>query len=237
MTVRFLQSAIIIILLTSNGFSADVPKTLESEHAATEEDISPFLKMEFDHAPLIDPALADNGLNKQSPEDSDIPVVVNDKVEGFIKYFQTNGKWFFVKWLGRSTRYLPMIKEILDENGLPDDLAYLALIESGFSPYARSQAKAVGMWQFIQWTARVNGLRVDWWIDERRDPEKATRAAARHLNDLYGKFGSWHLAAAGYNGGEGRIRRALRDYPAEDFWTLANYKMAMKRETRDYVPK
>ncbi len=167
----------------------------------------------------------------------DVPVVVNKEVERFIKYFQTTGKRFFAKWLVRSGKYLPMIKRILKENDLPEDLAYLALIESGFSPHARSHANAVGIWQFMLWTGRHNGLRTDWWIDERKDPEKASYAAARHLTDLYAQFDSWYLAAAGYNAGAGRIRKAIRRNKTEDFWEIAKNKRSLKRETRNYIPK
>ena len=167
----------------------------------------------------------------------DVPVVVNKEVERFIKHFQTSGKKYFKKWLVRSGRYLPMIKKILKDSGLPEDLAYLALIESGFNPHARSRANAVGMWQFMLWTGRHNGLRTDWWIDERKDPEKASYAAAKHLGDLYSQFDSWYLAAAGYNAGAGRIRKAIRRNRTEDFWEIAKNRRSLKRETRNYIPK
>ena len=167
----------------------------------------------------------------------DVPVVVNNKVELFIKYFQTRGRKYFEKWLAMSERYLPMLKDIFRQNGLPEDLAYLALIESGFNPNAKSRAKAVGMWQFMKWTGQKYGLKVDTWVDERRNPEKATWAAARYLKDLYGIFNSWHLAAASYNAGEGRIMRAVKKHKTDDFWVMAKQKKAFKRETRDYIPK
>jgi len=167
----------------------------------------------------------------------DVPVVVNDKVEFFIKYFQTRGRKHFEKWLARSERYLPMLKDIFRQSGLPEDLAYLPLIESGFNPNAKSRARAVGMWQFMKWTGKKYGLQVNSWIDERRDPEKATWAAARYLKDLYGLFNSWHLAAASYNAGEGRVMRALKKHKTDDFWVVAKQKRALKKETRDYIPK
>lgn len=167
----------------------------------------------------------------------DVPVVVNDKVEFFIKYFQTRGRKHFEKWLARSERYLPMLKDIFRQSGLPEDLAYLPLIESGFNPNAKSRARAVGMWQFMKWTGKKYGLQVNSWIDERRDPEKATWAAARYLKDLYGLFNSWHLAAASYNAGEGRMMRALKKHKTDDFWVVAKQKRALKKETRDYIPK
>ncbi len=167
-----------------------------------------------------------------------VPVVVNRKVEWFINHFQTEGKWYFAKWLGRTGGYDNLIKGILREEGLPEDLFYVALIESGLSPTARSRSNAVGMWQFIKPTATRYGLRVDRWIDERRDPEKSTMAAARFLKHLYGRFGSWHLAMAGYNAGEGRVRRAVRRYGSSDYWVLSKYRRgAFRRETRSYVPK
>ncbi|OGQ48335.1 MAG: hypothetical protein A2W63_03995 [Deltaproteobacteria bacterium RIFCSPLOWO2_02_44_9] len=167
----------------------------------------------------------------------DVPVVVNDKVEFFIRYFQTRGRKYFEKWLARSERYLPMLKEILRQNNLPEDLAYIALIESGFNPNARSRARAVGIWQFMKWTGKKYGLTIDLWVDERKDPEKATWAAARYLKNLYGLFNSWHLAAASYNAGEGRIMRAVRKQKTDDFWIVAKQKKLLKRETRDYIPK
>jgi membrane-bound lytic murein transglycosylase D len=169
--------------------------------------------------------------------DPEIPIVVNRKVRWFIKYFQTDARYYFVKWLSRTRSYEPLIKGILREEGLPEDLFYLALIESGLNPVARSRANAVGIWQFIKPTALRHGLRVDWWIDERRDPEKATRAAAMYLRNMHDRFGSWYLAAAGYNGGENRVRRAIRDFKSTDFWELARTRRAFKRETRSYVPK
>ncbi len=173
----------------------------------------------------------------QAPPPYDVPVVVNKDVERFIKYFQTRGRKSFTRWLVRSGKYLPMIKEILRENDLPEDLAYLALIESGFNPHARSRANAVGIWQFMLWTGRYNGLRTDWWIDERKDPEKASRAAARHLSDLYEQFDSWYLAAAGYNAGAGKVRKAIRRNKTTDFWEIAKNRRTLKKETRNYIPK
>lgn len=161
---------------------------------------------------------------------------MNERVRSWVHYFQTAIGERFATYLGRKTRYEPMIRRKLREAGLPQDLIYLALIESGMNPNAYSRASAVGLWQFISGTGRQYGLEISYWIDERRDPEKATDAAVRHLKDLYDEFGSWYLAAAGYNGGPNRVRRGLRTVPGATFWDLADRRLLL-RETRDYVPK
>ena len=168
--------------------------------------------------------------------DFDIPIVINARVEQFIQYFQTTGKKVFTHWLARSERYIPFMRNLLRENGLPEDLVYMALIESGFNPYAYSRSKASGPWQFIYLTGKRYGLKVTWWVDERRDPEKSTIAAVKYLKDLYDLFECWYLAAAGYNAGEGKIVNAMKRYRTEDFWELTKYRY-LKRETKDYVPQ
>jgi membrane-bound lytic murein transglycosylase D len=173
---------------------------------------------------------------KESEITFDIPIVINDKVESFINYFQNVHRKAFASWLERSGRYIPMMKVVLKEHGLPEDLVYMALIESGFNPKAYSRRRASGPWQFIIRTGKRYGLDNNWWIDERRDPEKSTIAAAQHLKDLYDQFSSWYLAAAGYNAGAGKISRAIQRYRTEDFWELTKHKY-LKRETRHYVPK
>lgn len=165
-----------------------------------------------------------------------IPLVMNDRVQFWIDYFEGRGREHFSRYLRRSTKYIPMMKKILHEQGLPEDLVYLALIESGFNPQAYSRAKATGAWQFISQTGRRYGLDADQWHDERRDPEKATVAASKYLKDLYTRYNDWYLAAAGYNAGEGKIDRAIRKYGTEDFWELTQGKY-LKPETKDYVPK
>jgi membrane-bound lytic murein transglycosylase D len=168
---------------------------------------------------------------------SDIPLTLNSKVEYFLYYFQTNGKPSFSRWLSRSSRYIPMMKEILKREGMPEDLVYVAMIESGFHMHARSWANAVGPWQFISGTGRRYSLRIDQWIDERKDPVKATVAAALYLKELYGMFkGDWYLAAAGYNAGENKILRAISMYNTSDFWEISRGSY-LKRETKEYVPK
>lgn len=158
------------------------------------------------------------------------------RIERFIRYFQTKGRHRFEVWLSRSGKYSAMMREILAKYGLPGDLVYLALIESGFSPQAYSVARAAGPWQFIAGTARRYGLRVDWWADERRDYEKSTHAAASYLRDLYGLFDSWPLATAAYNAGEKKIQRAVARYKTQDYSKLIRYRY-LSRETRNYVPK
>jgi membrane-bound lytic murein transglycosylase D len=161
---------------------------------------------------------------------------LTNPIDKFIRYFQTRGRDRFGLYLSRSGKYAEMMRKILAKYGLPDDLIYLALIESGFSPKAYSVAKAAGPWQFIAETGRRYGLRIDWWADERRDAEKSTHAAASYLKDLYGMFDSWPLAAAAYNAGEGKIARAVNRYRSDDYAQLIRYRY-LKQETKDYVPK
>ena len=166
----------------------------------------------------------------------DIPIVINEKVEHFLHYFQTAGRKHFTNWLARSEKYIPFMRDVLKEQGLPEDLVYLAMIESGFNPYAYSRAKAMGPWQFIYLTGKRYGLKSNWWVDERRDPEKSTIAAARYLKDLYDMFECWYLAAAGYNAGENKIANGIKRYRTEDFWELTKYRY-LKQETKHYVPQ
>jgi membrane-bound lytic murein transglycosylase D len=166
----------------------------------------------------------------------DIPITINDAVERWLEYFQADGRQNFRIYLERAGRYEPMMRAIFRDAGLPEDLVYLSLIESGFSPRAYSRARAVGLWQFIASTGRLYDLQVSYWIDERRDPILATKAAAAHLKDLHDEFGSWYLAAAAYNGGANRVRRSIRRSGTDDFWTLAQRRY-LRRETRNYVPK
>lgn len=163
-------------------------------------------------------------------------VIEHPRVRHYIREFSVNQKDYFAKTLARSGRYFPMIAGVLREEGLPEELAYLALVESNFFPQASSRAGAVGLWQFIPATGRRYALRIDSWVDERRDPAKATRAAAAYLKNLHDYFGRWFLATAAYNAGEGTINRALRKSGATDFWTLKT-KAKLSEETRNFVPK
>jgi membrane-bound lytic murein transglycosylase D len=156
----------------------------------------------------------------------------NDRVQKWIRYFTGKGKASFVKWIHRSGKYRDTAARILAEEGLPPELVNLALIESGFNPNAYSHAHAVGMWQFIASTGRIYGLRIDWWVDERRDPVRSCRAAARYLRDLNEALDSWPLALAAYNSGQRCVERAIKRSRTTDYWELR-----LPRETRDFVPK
>lgn len=164
-------------------------------------------------------------------------------VEKYFNYFTHKARKTMVRWLERSQPYLPYVRRVFTQYGLPQDLVLLPFVESGYNVRAYSWAGAGGMWQFMKGTGRLYGLKSDWWIDERRDPYKATDAAARHLRDLYDKFGDWYLALAAYNAGEGKISRALKKAGCNDFFELTkkNRKLSrrvrLKLETRHYVPK
>ena len=166
-----------------------------------------------------------------APVTYDLPVVMNERVKKSIVYFQTVAKDAFRKYLSRSKRYRWLFDEVLEQHGLPNDLVYLSLVESGYNPHAYSWARAMGLWQFIASTGRMYGLDRSWWVDERKDPIKSSHAAARFLKDLYDKFGDWELAMAAYNGGPGRVSRTMAKQKTDDFWQLR-----LKRQTMDYVP-
>jgi membrane-bound lytic murein transglycosylase D len=153
-----------------------------------------------------------------------------------ISFFSEKIKEKFSLWLSRSGKYLDLMKGILKEKDVPEEIVFLSLIESGFNPFAYSPARAAGYWQFIASTAKRYGLKINWWRDERRDPVKSTEAAANYLKDLYEMFGSWNLAMAAYNAGEGKILKALNKTKTDDYWSLLNTRY-IKSETKDYVPK
>lgn len=168
--------------------------------------------------------------------DFDYPVVINEDVIKWIQYFQTRGRKAFVTWLRRAEDVIPQAVPVLEKHGLPKDLIYLAMIESGFNNKATSVARAAGTWQFMRATGRNFGLKLNDYVDERRDPEKATVAAARYLTYLYTLFGDWHLAAASYNAGEGRVSRSMRGQEDKSFFGLSAARR-LPNETRNYVPK
>ena len=166
---------------------------------------------------------------------SDLPLMMNDYVAGYISYFSSRGRGVFERALVRSGRYREMIQRIFQEQGVPQDLIYLAQAESGFKPLALSRARARGMWQFMASRGVGYGLRRTWWVDDRQDPERSTLAAARHLKDLYNQFGDWYLAMAAYNSGPGNVQQAVQRTGYADFWEL--YKRdVLPKETKNYVP-
>jgi membrane-bound lytic murein transglycosylase D len=166
---------------------------------------------------------------------SDLPLMMTDQVAGYITYFSGRGRGTLESALIRSGRYEDMIRRVLKQEGVPQDLIYLAQAESGFHPLALSRVGARGIWQFMASRARGYGLQRDWWVDDRQDPEKATRAAARHLKDLYQQFGDWYLAMAAYNSGPGTVQSAVKRTGYADFWELYR-RNVLPKETRNYVP-
>ena len=166
----------------------------------------------------------------------DLPIPLNERVLNYVELFQTRLREFLSEGLQRGAEYLPMIQSVFRAEGLPLDLAYVPLIESAFKPTALSRAKAKGVWQFMTGTGLENGLKHDWYVDERSDPEKATQAAAKYFKSLYKMFDDWHLAMASYNGGPGRMQRAIKRSGRSDFWSLTATSRYLPRETRNYVP-
>lgn len=205
-------------------------KTIDKSLVAVDAD-----KVSSEIAEFIKPVELEIGKAKFTiidDREGHIPILHNQQVENAIKFFQTRGRDQFEIWLKRYVVYYDLIIEILHEYSLPDELVFLALIESGMNPKAYSRANAVGMWQFVYATGKRYGLNRTWWIDERRDPVKATRAACAHLVDLYEMFDDWYLAMSAYNAGAGRIQRATRLHQTSDYWQL----YSLPRETRNYIP-
>jgi membrane-bound lytic murein transglycosylase D len=187
--------------------------------------------------PSAPPELKDAVRSNLKNVEHDIPIPLNQRVLSYVELFQGRLHDFIEEGMKRGSKYLPMIQNVFRAEGLPLDLAYVPLIESAFKPNALSRAKAKGVWQFMTGTALENGLRRDWYIDERSDPEKATVAAAKYLRTLNKIFqGDWHLALASYNGGPGRLQRAVKRAGIDDFWKLAEKPKILPRETREYVP-
>jgi membrane-bound lytic murein transglycosylase D len=225
---------------TGDTTSPTVPssgaQSTDAQQAAT--DAAPTVPGTIIDEPAEEPEDNPEGTTPPADEEItyDVPIVINESVEGHLEYFQTTIRERFAMWLQRSKQYLPVMKEIFKQHDLPEDLVFVALIESGFNPYAYSRSKAVGPWQFITGTGRRYGLKINEWIDERRDPVKSTDAAARYLKDLYVQFGSWPLALASYNAGEGKVARAIARTRSDDFWKIKQTRH-LRPETRNYVPK
>ena len=214
-------------LATGDGFT---------EQAAEPASIDQLLTIStFDTAPPT-AATTENVEADLRETTHDLPIPLNDRVLRYVELFQGRLRDFLTEGLARGAQYLPMIQSVFRAEGLPLDLAYVPLIESAFKPTALSRAKARGVWQFMRGTGLENGLQQDWYIDERSDPEKATLAAAKYFRTLYRMFDDWHLAMASYNGGPGRMQRAIKASRRNDFWSLTATSRYLPRETREYVP-
>ncbi|QJB55617.1 lytic transglycosylase domain-containing protein [Pseudodesulfovibrio sp. zrk46] len=246
-SMRLLLAAFIIMGLAfgctpKNSGDATLNDPALSEVPVDAEPLEP----EVDAAPEVDEDLTQTEqavLNARFGLLFDLEPHETKEVEQYFNYFTHKARKTMVRWLERSQPYLPHVRRVFTKYGLPQDLVLLPFVESGYNVRAYSWAGAGGMWQFMKGTGRLYGLKSDWWIDERRDPYKATDAAARHLRDLYDRFGDWYLALAAYNAGEGKISRALKKAGCNDFFELTkrNRKLSrrvrLKTETRHYVPK
>jgi membrane-bound lytic murein transglycosylase D len=247
------------ILFVLTCLIISLPLSLYASESKQDNSAQGTLKQETPGQGILNPAVVKQDAVEQSvigalppvistlPEDkiNNGPEIVNDyhsnelamgAVKRNVTLFSEKMKERFALWLTRSGKYLELMKDILKEKNVPEEIVFLSLIESGFSPNAYSTAQAAGYWQFIASTAKRYGLEIDWWRDERRDPVKSTVAAANYLTDLYGMFGSWNLAMAAYNAGEGKILRALNKTRTDDYWALLKTNH-IKSETKDYVPK
>ena len=246
--------------LVASGFDIDadprlgelyrhIVETMNSDGLETNRDADGILAQKATPAPIdeiaeipipetenVDPNLRGRAEGEVSSISHDLPLTVNDPVLAYVNYFKTaRGSAIVETGLRRAGRYREMVQRVLGEEGMPQDLIYLAQAESAFLPQAVSKAGARGMWQFMSFAGRKYGLQKTWWVDERQDPEKATRAAARDLRDLYSQFGDWYLAMAAYNSGAGAVQHAIERTGYADFWELYR-RNVLPKETKNYVP-
>jgi membrane-bound lytic murein transglycosylase D len=224
-TLETVQAREIEILAAGDGFTETASETASIDAVGA---------LPVGDAPASE-ATRVQALAAVAEERPDLPIELNDAVLSCLDLYQGRLREWFQAALDRGQPHLPHIREVFAAEGIPQDLAYVALVESAFKPTAYSRAKARGVWQFIGATGRRYGLQQDWWVDERSDTEKATRAAAQYLKTLYGMFGDWNLALAGYNAGEMKVVRGMRRYKTSDFWELRKTR-AFRRETKNYVP-
>jgi peptidoglycan lytic transglycosylase D len=238
---RLLPAAVLFVILMA-GFAAEVgAQALDSAAADTAESVvaqtpeQPAAQT-LTPEPLKSSALP-TGVIEIHGRGQDLPVPLNQRVLSYVELFQGRLHEYIEGGMKRGSQYLPMIQQVFRAEGLPLDLAYVPLIESSFRPEAMSRASAKGVWQFMKGTAVENGLKHDWYVDERSDPQKATVAAANYLKTLSELFGGdWHLALASYNSGPGRVQRAIKQVGRSDFWSISAKAQALPRETREYVP-
>jgi len=226
--------SILLALAMTASLTNCAHQSPQADHSAAESDPdAPQVTLrEVESFRVSDP----DGPKVVDEELEQIPTEINPLVEKWIGYFQGKGRPHMERYLARSSRYMKLMKKILRQNGLPEDLVYIALIESGFSSKATSHASAVGYWQFIRGTGKRYGLEISALVDERRDPVLSTQAAAEYFKGLYSVFGSWYLAMASYNVGENRVKREVMNHLTRDFWELAR-KRRFPKETINYIPK
>ena len=234
-------------LQSDDRLQAEFDKIVEATHELELQALKAgdgFTEQHFEPAPIdeansitfpVDPSIKAKAEAELANTRSDLPLMLTDPVVGYINYFSSRGHSTIERALIRRGRYHEMISRIFREESVPQDLMFLAQAESGFQPLALSRMGARGMWQFMPWDGLHAGLQRNWWLDERQDPEKATRAAARLLKDLFNQFGDWYLAMAAYNSGPGTVQRAVQRTGYADFWEL-HRRNVLPQETRNYVP-